>query len=199
MVVDTNGGRPPTVPSRLLVGVSGSVAALMLPVYLNAFRMAGVAEIRVVATHTAGRFLAPDVLRLLSEEVVTEDEPGPGHIALTRWPDRVLVLPATAHLIGCLANGLAPSLLTTLLLAYEGSIVLAPAMNPQMWHSAPVRRNVATLRNDGHVVVDPVPGNAYEVASRRVLPSLIVPEPPALLRRLTSTRPAAQPVTGTRP
>lgn len=178
---DATPGQP---PRRLLIGVSGSVAALTLPLYLNTFRMAGVEEIRVVLTPSAEKFVSPAALRLICEEVATEHDHGSGHVALARWADRVLVLPATAHLLGCLANGLAPNLLSTLLLAHTRPVVLAPAMNPVMWQSTPVRRNVGQLRADGHIVVEPVPGTAYEVASRTLRPSLIVPPPQQLLLRV---------------
>lgn len=174
-----------SVPEKLLVGVSGSVAALNLPSYLYAFRAAGVAQIAAVLTATAESFLAASTLRLLCDGVYTEHDHGRGHVALGRWPDRVLVLPATAHLLGCVAHGLAPNLLATTLLATEAPITFAPAMNPAMWRKTAVQRNVATLCADGHRVLDPVPGVAFEVASRAIVPSLTVPAPESVLRYLS--------------
>jgi phosphopantothenoylcysteine decarboxylase/phosphopantothenate--cysteine ligase len=174
-----------TVPRRLLIGASGSIAVLALPTYLNAFRSAGVERITVVLTPAAERFLAAATLRLITEAVCTDAEQGPGHVRLARWADRVLVVPATANLLGCAAAGLAPSLLTTVLLAVDGAVVFAPAMNPVMWRAAPVRRNVAQLRADGHVVADPVVGTAYEVASQALVTSLVLPPPEDLLGLLS--------------
>ena len=172
------------VPEKLLLGVSGSVAVLNLASYLYAFRAAGVAQIAAVLTATAESFLPASSLRLLCEGVYTEQDHGRGHVALGRWPDQVLVLPATAHLLGCVAGGLAPSLLTTTVLATEAPVTFVPAMNPAMWRKAAVRRNVATLRADGHRVLDPLPGPAFEVASRAIVPSLLVPPPEVVLRNL---------------
>lgn len=175
-----------SIPEKLLVGVSGSVAVLNLPSYLYAFRAAGITQIAAVLTATAECFLPAGTLRLLCDGVYTEQDHGRRHVALGRWPDRVLVLPATAHLLGCVASGLAPNLLATTLLATEAPITFAPAMNPAMWRKAAVRRNVATLRADGHRVLDPVPGAAFEVASRAIVPSLTVPSPQLVLQHLSS-------------
>src|SRR3954453_4494118 len=123
--------QPP--PSRLLLRVSGSIAALSLPGHLHAYRAAGVGQIAVEMTRIAERFLPVDTLRLITDAVYAEAEHGRGHVPLARWADAVLVLPATAHVIGCLAHGLAPNLLTPTLLAVPGRAVVVPAMNPVMW------------------------------------------------------------------
>src|SRR5690349_12808055 len=109
--------------------------------YLNELRRAGTEELTVVLTGSAERFLPAATLRTICEEVCTDTDPGPGHVTLARRADRVLVLPATAHLLGCIAGGLAPSLLTTLVLAHTWPLALVPAMNPQMWRNTAVRRN----------------------------------------------------------
>jgi phosphopantothenoylcysteine decarboxylase len=183
MTTDPMAGMSP--PEKLLIGVSGSVAVLDLPSYLYALRAAGVPQIAAVLTATAESFLPASTLRLVCDGVYTEQDHGRGHVALGRWPDRVLVLPATAHLLGCVACGLAPSLLATTLLATEAPITFVPAMNPAMWRKAVVRRNVMTLRADGHQVLEPLPGAAFEVASRAIVPSLMVPPPEVVLRCLS--------------
>jgi phosphopantothenoylcysteine decarboxylase len=173
-------------PEKLLLGVSGSVAALSLPAYLHAFRAAGVRQIVAVLTATAERFLPVAGLSVLCDRVCTEADPAGGHVALGRWADRVLVLPATANVLGTVAHGLAPTLLTTTVLAAACPVTFAPAMNPVMWQRPAVRRNVAILREDGYDVVDPTPGPAYEVASRAIVPSIVVPSAELLLERLSS-------------
>ncbi|QRP46924.1 flavoprotein [Amycolatopsis sp. FDAARGOS 1241] len=107
-----------------------------------------------------------------------------GHVALGWWADRALILPATANLLGTVAHGLAPTLLTTTVLGADCPVTFAPAMNPVMWQRPAVQRNVALLREDGHDVVDPIPGTAYEVASRAIVPSIVVPPAEVLLERL---------------
>ncbi|MFW5417293.1 hypothetical protein J0910_11835 [Nocardiopsis sp. CNT-189] len=173
------------VPKRLLLGVSGSIALLALPSYLYAFRAAGVEQIAAVFTRTAERMLPAAGMRAICEGVYTEDEHGRGHVALGRWADRMLVLPATAHTLGCLAGGLAPNLLCSVALAAECPAVLVPAMNPAMWRKAAVRRNVARLREDGYDVVDPLPGTTYEVATHSLVQGLAPPPPEEILRRLS--------------
>jgi phosphopantothenoylcysteine decarboxylase/phosphopantothenate--cysteine ligase len=180
-------GSGAAAPERLLIGVSGSVAALALPTYLNAFRMLGVARMTLVITPAAEKFLPAATLRLACDTVHTETEHGPGHVALARWADQILVLPATAHLLGCAAQGLAPNLLATTLLAVERPVVFAPAMNPAMWRHTAVRRNVRRLREDGHIVADPVEGSAYEVASRSMRHALMLPSPQSLLEAACDT------------
>jgi phosphopantothenoylcysteine decarboxylase/phosphopantothenate--cysteine ligase len=169
------------VPRRLLVGAGGSIAILTLPAYLQAFRQLGVAEISVVLTRSAAALLPAGTLRHICEAAWTDDEPGPGHVALARWADAVIVLPATANLLASAAQGAAPQLLSTILLAAPPPVTLAPMMNPDMWRSAPVRRNVAQLRADGHRVLDPIPGTMFEVASRQLRPGLVLPPPEQFL------------------
>ncbi|MFT7835901.1 flavoprotein [Saccharothrix sp. BKS2] len=169
-------------PEKLLLGVSGSVAALTLPNYLYAFRAAGVRQIIAVVTVSASAFISAQALGVICDRVYTDADPARSHVALGRWADHTLVLPATAHLLGCLAHGLAPSRLTTALLAVDGPITLVPAMNPVMWGKPAVQRNVAVLRGDGHRVVEPIAGASYEVASRAIVPGLVPPPPEDVVR-----------------
>ena len=183
--LELNGDRPPAdVPEKLLIAASGSIALLALPSYLHALRCAGVRRIAAVLSPTAERFLPARTLRLVCDGVYTEEDHGRGHVALGRWPDHVLALPATAHLLGCMAQGLAPSLLAATLIATEAPITLVPAMNAAMWRNPAVRRNVATLRADGHQIVDPVPGLTYEVASGELVEAGATPPPDALLQAI---------------
>lgn len=169
------------LPERLLVGVTGSVAALNLPSYLYAFREADIRQLAVVLTPAAERFVSAAALRHVADGVYTEQEQGRGHVALARWAEAVLVVPATANFLGCTAAGLAPTLLSTIMLAADSAVILAPAMNPVMWSKNAVRRNVEILRSDGYQVADPLPGPAYEVASRSIVPGLQPPDAVSLL------------------
>ncbi|ETK34056.1 flavoprotein [Microbispora sp. ATCC PTA-5024] len=184
MTAHSDAGGVPRPPERLLLGVSGSVAALNLPAYVYAFRAAGVARLAVVLTPAAEGFLPAGALRPIVDAVHTEHDQGKGHVALSRWAQHLLVLPATANLLGCAASGLAPNFLATVLLAADCPITFVPAMNPVMWRKPAVRRNVATLRADGHRVVDPLPGAVYEAASRSIVDGLTMPRPEALVRLL---------------
>lgn len=173
---------------RLLVGVSGSVAVLNLPAYLAELRADFANEVRVIMTSQAARMLPPSTVALICDGVFLDSEPGvqkrPGHIELSRWAEMFMVLPATANVIGQAANGLGSNLLTTTILAATEPVVFCPNVHPTMWYKPAVRRNVAALREDGHVVVEPEAAFAYEVDSGETRESLVIPEPTRLVARL---------------
>jgi phosphopantothenoylcysteine synthetase/decarboxylase len=173
---------------RLLVGVSGSVAVLNLPSYLATLRAELASQVRVIMTRQAARMLPPSTVALICDEVFLDQEPttvrGSGHIELARWGEMFVILPATANVIGQAANGLGSSLLTTTILAAPVPIVFCPNVHPVMWNKAVVRRNVETLRQDGHIVIEPIVATAYEVDSGELRESLVLPEPSHLAQQL---------------
>lgn len=176
-----------TMPTKLVLGVGGSIAALTLPTYLAELRLSGVERVAAILTASARTMVAETAMRHICDACYTDDDPGPGHVAVARWATGFLLLPATAHMIACLAHGLAPSYLTTTLVAYPGRVTVVPGMNADMWASKSVQRNVRQLRDDGHVVVDPVPGAAYEVASRTIQETLVMPPAAAVVAALAAT------------
>ena len=119
---------------------------------------------QVVLTQGAARFVTPVTLQALSGRPVRDDlwdqeaEAAMGHIELARWADLILVAPATAHFMANLAQGAAPDLLTTLCLASDAPVLLAPAMNQAMWRDAATQRNAATLAADGKRLIGPDDG-----------------------------------------
>jgi phosphopantothenoylcysteine synthetase/decarboxylase len=125
---------------------------------------------------------------LICDGVFLDQEPGverkPGHIELARWGEMFVILPATANVIGQAANGLATNLLTTTILASPRPVVFCPNVHPEMWNKAAVKRNIETLRADGHTVIEPVVAVGYEVDSGEMSESLVVPEPEHLVERL---------------
>lgn len=169
----------------LLVGACGSANMLSLPLYLYALRALPDCRIHVVMTATAARILPPETVRLVSDAVFCDgvDNFDPGHVRIARWADQFVVLPATANTLGQAANGLAGNLVTSALLAYDRPAIFFPSMNELMWEKPSVRRNVETLRQDGHHVIDPEPTEGWEVASAdfRTMPGL---PPPAVVAQL---------------
>jgi len=149
---------------RWIVGVSGGIAAYKAPILVRRMRDAG-AEVRVVLTQGATEFVTPLTLQAVSGQPVhqalldPEAEAGMGHIELARWADGILIAPATAHLIGKLANGLADDLLTTLVLASEAPVTLAPAMNRVMWANPAVTENCRILTERGIRMLGPAEGD----------------------------------------
>ena len=138
---------------------------------------------QVVLTQGAAQFVTPVTLQALSGRPVRDDlwdqeaEAAMGHIELARWADLILVAPATAHFMAQLAQGAAPDLLTTLCLASDAPVLLAPAMNQAMWRDAATQRNAATLVHDGKHLIGPDEG---EQACGDVGPGRMA-EPEALL------------------
>ncbi len=148
---------------HILLGVTGGIAAYKAAVLVRRLRDAG-AELRVAMTPAATAFITPLTLQALSGHPVRSElldpdaEAGMDHIELARWADRVLVAPASADFMARLAHGLAGDLLSTLCLATEAPLILAPAMNQGMWRNAATQANVALLRERGLQLLGPAQG-----------------------------------------
>ena len=152
---------------KILVGVTGSVAAFKAIRLVEMLGELG-AEVKVVATGNAlffvkpGEFKAPFFSELFSDKAdyrrVAREKTGVEHVSLADWADAVVVAPCTATTLGKMACGIADNLLVSTLLATKAPILVAPAMNDNMWAHPAVRRNVALLRKDGVKFVGPVCG-----------------------------------------
>ena len=149
---------------RVLLGLTGGVAAYKAATLCRLFVKAG-ADVRVVMTESACRFVTPVTMQALSGKAVFSDlwDPrvadGMSHIELSRDRDVVVVAPATADFLAKVANGLGDDLLSTLCLARECPLMVAPAMNRQMWDNPATRRNVERLRADGVAILGPTAGD----------------------------------------
>jgi phosphopantothenoylcysteine decarboxylase/phosphopantothenate--cysteine ligase len=149
--------------SRILLIVGGGIAAYKSCELVRELRRRGHA-VRCVLTEGGGHFVTAMTLAALSEDKVytdlwdLKDEAEMGHIQLSREADLVVVAPATADLLARMAAGLANDLATTLLLATDKPVLVAPAMNVRMWLHAVTQRNVAQLRADGVTVMEPDEG-----------------------------------------
>ena len=148
---------------RILLGVTGGVAAYKAAEILRQCQKMG-AEVRVVMTPSATEFITPLTFQALSGSPVhtqlldAEQEAGMGHIHLARWADAILVAPASANFIARLASGMANDLLTTLLLATEKPVLLAPAMNRAMYDDSNTQKNIAKLKSQGVSIIGPGEG-----------------------------------------
>ena len=148
---------------HVLVGVTGGIAAYRAADLVSKMVQQGV-EVAVVMTASAQRFVTPLTFETLSRRAVYTDmwhapeDYKPTHISLTEWADLVLVAPATANIIGKMANGIADDLLSTLLLTEDAPIVLAPAMNTRMWENRVVQENVRRLTELGCRIIEPGEG-----------------------------------------
>ncbi|MCO6187357.1 bifunctional phosphopantothenoylcysteine decarboxylase/phosphopantothenate--cysteine ligase CoaBC [Rhizobium sp. L1K21] len=152
---------------RILLIITGGIAAYKCLELIRRLREQG-ASVRPVMTEGAQKFITPlAVGALAADHVFTElfsreDEQDVGHIRLARDCDLVLVAPATANIMAKMASGLADDLASTVLLATDKPVLIAPAMNPKMWEAAPTKRNAETLRADGVHFVGPNKGEMAE-------------------------------------
>jgi phosphopantothenoylcysteine decarboxylase/phosphopantothenate--cysteine ligase len=161
---------------RVLLGVSGGIAAYKAADLVRRLREAG-AEVRVVMTEGARHFVGATTFQALSGHPVRDSlwdaaaEAAMGHIELARWATRILIAPASADLLSRLATGAANDLLTTLCLASDAPVAVAPAMNRVMWANPATVANLATLRARGIAVHGPAEGDQAcgEVGAGRML------------------------------
>jgi len=148
---------------QVVLGISGGIAAYKSAELVRRLKDAG-ADVRVVMTRAAHEFITPLTLQALSGNPVHGDlldpaaEAAMGHIELARWADLVLIAPATADLMARLATGRGDDLLTTLVLATDAPIALAPAMNQAMWRDPATQANLQTLLQRDIKVYGPAAG-----------------------------------------
>ena len=171
---------------RVLLIVGGGIAAYKAAELIRLLKKAG-HSVTPVLTRGGEHFVTPMTLGALAQSPVytslweLKDEIEMGHIELSRSADFLLVCPATADLLAKMAGGIADDLATTLLLATDKPVVVAPAMNVRMWMHPATQRNVAQLKADGVRVIDP---NEGEMACGEHGPGRL-PEPSDILGRLS--------------
>lgn len=148
---------------KIVLGVSGGIAAYKAPELVRRLRDAG-AEVRVILTPNATRFVAPLALAAVSDHGVIIDQwgdpqkGGVDHIELARWAELLLIAPATADVLAKLATGIADDALTTYAVAHRAAVAVAPAMNTFMLAHPTVQQNIETLRRRGVEIIEPVDG-----------------------------------------
>ena len=152
---------PALVGRRLVLGISGGIAAYKAVYLARRFVEVG-ADVRSGMTSGALRFVGEQSLAGVTGRAVVTSlfggiEVSP-HTELAAWADAVVVAPATANVIAKVANGLADDALTTTVAAFDGPVVMAPAMHTEMWEQPATRRAVQLLKNDGRYLVGPVSG-----------------------------------------
>lgn len=152
------------VNKRVVVGITGGIAAYKAAELVRELRKGG-AQVRVAMTEAATHFVGPTTFQALSGEPVRTSlwdeaaEAAMGHIELARWPTAVVIAPATANTLAKLAHGLADDLVSTLCLATDAPVAVAPAMNRLMWAHPATRANMDTLRGRGVLVLGPDAGD----------------------------------------
>jgi phosphopantothenoylcysteine decarboxylase / phosphopantothenate---cysteine ligase len=175
---------------QVVLGVTGGIAAYKAAELTRDLQRKGI-DVQVVMTRAAAGLVAPATFQALSGKPVFSDLWDPriadnmGHIELSRGKDAIVVAPASADFLAKIANGLADDLLSTLCLARECPLLVAPAMNRQMWDNAATRRNVERLLRDGVTILGPASGDQAcgEVGLGRMLEPLEISQ--AVLMQLS--------------
>ena len=148
---------------KLLLIISGGIAAYKALELIRLFKKAD-KQVKCVATESAMTFITSASVEYLSGNVLRTSLQDPvqemkmGHIELARWPDLVLVAPATANIISSVANGLAADLAQTILMATTKQIVFAPSMNVRMWENKLFQKNIEILEENGSKFLGPTEG-----------------------------------------
>lgn len=148
---------------RILVGVTGGIAAYKIPLLIRLLVLAG-AEVRVICTSSAFDFVTRPTLAVLSGHVVlsemTEASTGVwnNHVELGNWADVFVIAPLTANTLSKMANGLCDNLLMATYLSAKCLVMVAPAMDLDMWQHPAVLRNMEMIRSYGHQVIGPESG-----------------------------------------
>ncbi len=148
---------------QIVLGVTGGIAAYKSAELVRQLKQHG-AIVRVVMTHNATAFVTPLTFQALSGEPVSTDlldparEASMSHITLARWADIILIAPASADMIAKLRAGIADDLLSTLVLASEAALFIAPAMNRVMWSNPATQENISILQQRGYSIIGPAKG-----------------------------------------
>ena len=148
---------------EIVVGVTGSIAAYKAAEVVSQIVQRG-AGVTVVMTRAATQFVGPLTFQTLTRRRVMIDQfdlesvVDPTHISLTEDADLVAIVPATANFMGKAAHGIADDMLSSLLLAVDCPVLVAPAMNDRMWQHPAVQENVAVLKRRGYRFIDPDSG-----------------------------------------
>ena len=152
---------PPLAGARVLLGVTGGIAAYKAAELARELMRAG-AEVQPLLTESGERMVSRATFAALTGRPVPvsvwDDPAAVEHVGLARWGQVLVVAPATAHTLARLAAGLADDLLTNVALAFGGPVVVAPAMHTEMWEHPATRANLATLTERGVLVVPPASG-----------------------------------------
>lgn len=164
---DPSAAAPALAGRRVVLCVCGGIAAYKAAELVRRLGDAG-AQVQVAMTANAERFVGAATFQALSGRPVRTSlwdeaaEAAMGHLELARWPDRIVVAPATANTLAKLAHGFADDLVSTLCLATTAPITVAPAMNHRMWRHPATQANIELLRGRGVVVVGPDDGPLAE-------------------------------------
>ena len=147
---------------KITIAVTGGIAIYKTLTLIRLLKKNGY-EVRCAMTESATCLINPQLFSNISENFVRtkifdDTSTKIEHIDLSRWADLVVVAPATANIIGKMANGIADDLVSTMLMASDKQIIVAPAMNVEMWNNKAVQRNLKQIEKDGVIIIEPTSG-----------------------------------------
>ncbi len=148
---------------NILIGVTGSIAAYKIPILVRLLRKAG-ANVQVIMTDAAKSFVTPLTLSTVSNKAVLsqpfDQDTGEwnSHIELAEWADLILISPLSANTMAKMVNGIADNLLLTTYLSARSKVMFAPAMDLDMYQHPSTKRNIKTLLDWGHIIIEPTAG-----------------------------------------
>lgn len=170
--------------AKLLIGITGSYGVMALPAYLLELCQ-HYDQLKIIMTHSATQFIPMESFRRFTSGIYTSEFPlskdNMIHIELARWAELFIVLPATAYVLAQTAHGIADTLLSTTILAYESPIIFFPNMNSSMWRNKAVQNNVRRVRDYGHKVINPIEQLAFEYASQELEMNYTLPSVESVL------------------
>ncbi len=178
---------------RLLLGLTGSAGLMSMSTYLEEFRERLNPEIRIVLTDAADRIVPKNTWRALGPGGVYNDADwvSAEHVALSLWPDAILVAPCTANTLAAVATARCDNLLTATIVCAHVPVLLAPNMNPLMLANPAVQRNIDMIKADGHRIVDMEPSLIYAFGTRSSRDDLGMASPNTLVKLLEELSPAS--------
>lgn len=170
--------------ARLLIGITGSLGVIAMPAYLLTLRQY-FTEIKIIMTHTATHFIPKETMEMFSEGIYTNEFPlskaNMSHVELARWASVLAVIPASANILAQTAYGFTNTLLSATIMAYKKRVIFFPNMNSAMWEKKALQRNLSIIKEDGHLIINPLERPAFEYASRQVEINHVMPPPESVL------------------
>ncbi|WP_157729388.1 flavoprotein [Tumebacillus algifaecis] len=157
--------------NKVLVGISGSIGAVEIQNYLTALRSTWGASVHVIMTESAASMLQSSTVNYFIDGNVflkstdSTDQFKIPHIHLTAWADLMVIIPASANIVGKVANGIADDLLSTAAMAAKCPVVFCPNMNEHMLNRPAMQRNLRRLKEDGYLIVEPGGEDAIQLST----------------------------------
>ncbi|WP_290032893.1 flavoprotein [Ligilactobacillus cholophilus] len=163
---------------NIVLCICGSGATLGITEYI-AFLTAKFKHVRIILTENGEKILPISSANMICEHVYSDNvsfsDKEKNHINLARWADIVIVIPATANIIGKISNGIADTFMTTFLISFNGNVLIYPCMNNLMWKNIIVQRNIKKLENTNYKIIVRDKKECFEIASGKMKKNIVLP------------------------